>query len=191
MRRRGLGRRPSFRVEVQGERFSRERDALPWRFDCLEAVPGALARLEEHRAIRKRQDPADPIPLAGEPRIFVQFERAAPGLLPLGIQVHDEVETAMPTTRRVVVEVDVGIENSLVDEILVRPAADVVGVVQEAIDARDPTDPFGERCRAEQLVGLQIGFAEPSDQLPRWPFSPAADRSRWCSCRGRSQETAR
>ena len=114
--------RAVFRVQVDRERLARQVLAVFRQDDALETVPRVLVGLEDQRAIEQRQERLHLVRF-GVPRIGVQLDRAAPGVMPFLVQVHEEVDAPVQHPPLVDVEVDVRVE-PLPVEVLVRSAAE-------------------------------------------------------------------
>jgi len=93
-------------------------------------MPGTFSRFKQNAAIGHGHDELDLIFGGWQPGIHVQFERATPFCLPLGIEKDDEIEPAVALGCRMIVEVHVWVE-VLAVQVLVRAASHVIRVVQQ------------------------------------------------------------
>src|SRR6202012_2408098 len=91
---------------------------------------------------------------------------AAPAIVPLFVEVHDEVQSPVPPFARVVIEIDVWTERLALTG-LVRASAEVERVVQQAFDARDTADIREEGRRLDDLVEAAIGRTELRHRIHR------------------------
>lgn len=125
---------------------------------------------EDHATIEQRRDSH------GRRRIrigvAIQIEHAAPCVIPLVIEVDDQVKPPMPAFAGVIVEIDVRLE-TLAMPVFMRAAAQIERVVDQSFNPGDRADEIEEFACLDDLVQVSIGVSKPTDAIDSrfaaWP----------------------
>ena len=145
-------------------------------------MPRNLVRLEYHAAIEQRRDELHLV--VRRSVIAVDLERSTPGVFPLGVQVHDQVQAPVAAVDRVAVEVDVRVE-ALVVAILVRART-----APSTASGRSRRRRAGSRCRSCARPACRRPTAAGGRRARPARPSASSPRSGRCS-RGRTRRSHR
>ena len=120
-------------------------------------MPAVLGRLENYGPVEQRNHPGNLIVVGM--RIAVKFEHAAPVSLPVGVEVDDQVQSAVGVRYRMAIEIDMRFQGLAV-AIVVRAPAEVVRVVEQVRDAGYPGKLCQEFLALDNVIQSGISTAE-------------------------------
>ena len=123
-------------------------------------MPAVLGRLENNGPVQQRNDPGYLIVVGM--RIAMEFEHAAPVGLPVGVEVDDQVQSAVGVRYRMAIEIDMRFQGLAVAVVVGTPA-EVVGVVEQVGDAGYPGKLRQEFLALDNVIKSAISTTERAD----------------------------
>lgn len=134
--------------------------------DPAEAMPGMVIGLVDHGAVGDRREGLDRIGRRN-PRVLVQLQAAAPVRIPFGIEIDQDVDSAVILVAVVEIEIEMDIQLGVIEVFMGAAAIGVLAAPDQILDAGDRAEPARELAADE-------GVMDRTCSAGRWPAASSS-----------------